>query len=304
MGNFFEDAWKKIRGVKEDNTSPPPQSQEEANKLAAESNQPSTGNPLNKPSYNQMPSGDYTTGNYGNAGANGMNPTPQEEALDRAYIQPYNQRLQGSVANLNEALAEKNRLNSLKLQTSQGTFVDPLLIDTESFLPSQNQQQFLDFLSNQAYGNYTPPSVAQRMLDQKTAEIAAQSSGAMASARGVHNPALLAVEAAKQGANIQQQAAQAGSVLQAQETAANQQNKMSQQAQFLAAMEADRQAKINLQQMRANVMTGNVTELNKANIEASRAAAQLAAQKEETKGRMWAAGGQLAGDLAKAGAQK
>jgi hypothetical protein len=134
----------------------------------------------------------------------------------------------------------------------------------QAFLQSPEQKQFLDYLSNKTYNPQQGPSQAEALLAQKMDETRAATAGAMASARGVYNPALLAREAAKIQADTSQQAAQGGAILRAQEEAQRQDFQNKREMQFLAAIEQERERKVDYERLRAGVEAGNVDALNKA----------------------------------------
>ncbi len=206
----------------------------------------------------------------------------------------------GTAAGGGRYISELERLTNPLLQGSMsGAAVNPLLVDVPSFLQSQGQRKFMDFLAAQAYTGYNPISVSNEMLKQSQREISAKNAGAMASARGVQNPALLAVENAKQTADQLSQSAQAGAVLQAQESATNKQIDMSNQSKFLAALEADRQAKMNLQGLRSSIMTGNASDFAKMQMEGTRASASQYAADQEADSRRTAAVGSVLTEGAK-----
>lgn len=112
-----------------------------------------------------------------------------------------------------------------------------------------NQSQVFGQL--QGIANGTGPNPAQAMLNNSTGQNVANQSAMMASQRGASaNPALLARQAAMQGANTQQQAAGQGAALQAQQQVgalgqmgqlANQQAAQQQQAQNTALQGAQNQ---------------------------------------------------------------
>lgn len=157
-----------------------------------------------------------------------------------------------------------------------GQSEDPLKYEVDpgsraAFQESPEQKRFLEYLSQQMYGQQTQaPSMAEALLQQKTAENIAATSGAMASARGVYNPAILAREVAKIQAAQGQQANQAGAVLAAQEAQQKQEQVAQRQQQFLAALEANRQSAIDFEKMKAGVGTENVKAQNLARQEANK----------------------------------
>lgn len=107
-----------------------------------------------------------------------------------------------------------------QIQDANGTATGAIA-QQQAFLNSLNAQNGIGNQSqvyNQLQGvaNGTGPNPAQAMLAQQTGQNAAQQGALMASQRGVGaNPALLARQAAMQGANIQQQGVGQAATLQA-----------------------------------------------------------------------------------------
>lgn len=139
----------------------------------------------------------------------------------------------------------------------------------------QNQSNVYNQL--QGIANGTGPNPAQAMLNQATGQNVAAQGALMAGQRGASaNPALIARQAAMQGANIQQQAVGQGATMQAQQalgaigqagqiagaqagnqigqTNANAQAQQAEQAQLLGAQQAYNQAQTSSQ---ASVNAGN-----------------------------------------------
>lgn len=116
-------------------------------------------------------------------------------------------------------------------------------ITTQNFIPQIQQQQqrqtdvynqqqnLAQALLNQSQG--AGPNPAQAQLAQATGQNAQQQAALMASQRGASaNPALLARQAAMQGANVQQQGVGQAATLQAQQQLSAQQALQQQQAQI------------------------------------------------------------------------
>lgn len=146
----------------------------------------------------------------------------------------------------------------------------------------QQQQQLLQAIQgqnglgnqSQVYGqlqgiaNGTGPNPAQAMLNQATGQNVSNQAALMAGQRGAGaNPALIARQAAQQGANLQQQAVGQGASMQAQQSLnaigaagnlANQQvsNQMGAVNANTTAQQAEQQALLNAQQASNQQVTG------------------------------------------------
>lgn len=168
-----------------------------------------------------------------------------------------------------------------------------------AFKPSEAQNKYLDYAAQQLYGGPSAqaneyqnilkaqmegkgPSVAQEMLNQQSDKTAAQAAGLMGSARGVQNPALLAKQAAQQGAELSQQQAGQAATLRAQEMGAatgaygqqlGQQEQLGLQkgAALSGAQNTQQQAGIQGAQAEMNMNAANVAGANAAAGEAKKA---------------------------------
>lgn len=110
------------------------------------------------------------------------------------------------------------------------------------------QQNLAQQLLAQTQGS--GPNPAQAMLQQQTGNNMAQQAALMASARGASvNPALIARQAAQQGAGIQQQGAGQAAILGAQQ-------QLQAQQQLAAQQQAMQQANLGQQQLQGNLFTG------------------------------------------------
>lgn len=138
-----------------------------------------------------------------------------------------------------------------------------------------NQSQIYNQLQNIAAG--TGPNPAQAMLNQATGQNVANQAALMAGQRGASvNPALIARQAAQQGAALQQQAVGQGATMQAQQAlnainsaggVANTQasNQIGQTNANTAAQQAQQQALFNAQAAYNNAQVGMQSNINSGN---------------------------------------
>ena len=148
-----------------------------------------------------------------------------------------------------------------------------------AYLQSPEQKQFLDYLQKriqvEKYGVLPTSSAAQAQLAAESENIRAKTAGAMASARGVYNPALLAREGARMGIEAGQEANRTAAILRAQEEAAQastmnelelarRNEQYQREKDFLAALELERERKIGFEELKAGVERGNIEAQNRA----------------------------------------
>lgn len=226
----------------------------------------------------QMP----TQGNTGVTGlAGGLGLTNQAN-LGAANIQPGTNaaQLNASYGDVQQGLANQRGLANTLIPQASGA------VNNQGLLASQ--------LVNQIQGN--GPSVAQNQLNQATGQNIANQAALMASARGAsNNPALIARQAAEQGANISQNAAGQAATLRAQEQIAAQNNlanlsanQIAQSGQAANNLTSAQQAEQNILQY-ANAANNNANVSMQNNLNSN--AAQIGAANQGV------AGGLLGGIL-------
>lgn len=186
------------------------------------------------------------TGFAGPQGANLVNPVTGEQLS------------QANTGTQNSLEAQQKLLQAIQQQNGLG-----------------NQSQIYNQLQNIAAG--TGPNPAQAMLNQATGQNVANQAALMAGQRGASvNPALIARQAAQQGAAIQQQAVGQGATMQAQQAlnainsaggVANTQasNQIGQTNANTAAQQAQQQALLNAQTAYNNAQVGMQSNINTGN---------------------------------------
>lgn len=190
-----------------------------------------------------------------------------------------NNNFQANAANL-QAGTNAGQLNQAYGQAQQGIGAQNQFASqaaqAQGFNNQQNvfnqQQQLANQLQQQANGG--GPNPAQAALNQNTGQNIQNTAALMASQRGASaNPALLARQAAQQGAATQQQAVGQGATLQAQQTLAaqnalqnQQQNLQNVAANQIAAQGQGANALSSAQQNEQNILQGANTSLNNQDV--------------------------------------
>jgi len=159
--------------------------------------------------------------------------------------------------------------------------------DQQAFNASPEQQRLIDYLTAQAYQSpqqQIGPSAAEAMLNQRTQANIQGASGMLGSARGLQNVGMIARESARQGANLNQQAAGEAATLRADEIQkqkefglAQQQQQLQKQSLAAQQQELNRQAAMGRSQLQADIGLGNAAAETGAAQSARQAQTQLIA---------------------------